>query len=258
MYYVLALIAYVVSSILIGNSGNFIVDSIWPLFLLLGMERVIVVPGATAVTPLDFISYPLSHSLLADLGWACLFAGIYKIVKGDSKGAICLWFVLISHWLLDALSHQPDLPLYPGGSNVCRPGPLEFARGDDPCGKRHLRIRGDALCKGHSSPRPHRTPCLPLVHRLAVSALPHQHFRPSATQRKGRGHRESRHVAVRCLGLLAGPPPARGSITSSRRPGNPAAPRGAAASTVSRLVGHMPRKEDANSDVLRNRQLGGR
>ncbi|MFZ0961233.1 MAG: hypothetical protein WAO35_10035 [Terriglobia bacterium] len=91
-------------------------DLLWPLFLLLGMERVIVVPGATAVTPLDFISYPLSHSLLADLGWACLFAGIYKIVKGDSKGAICLWFVLISHWLLDALSHQPDLPLYPGGS----------------------------------------------------------------------------------------------------------------------------------------------
>ena len=92
------------------------VDLLWPFFLLLGVERVVIAPGATAVTPLDFISYPLSHSLLADLGWACFFAGIYKIVKQDSRGAVCLWLVLISHWLLDALSHRPDLPLYPGGS----------------------------------------------------------------------------------------------------------------------------------------------
>jgi hypothetical protein len=92
------------------------VDLIWPLFLLLGVERVLIAPGTTAVTPLDFFSYPLSHSLLADLGWACLFAGIYKLVKRDTRGAVCLWFVLMSHWLLDALSHQPDLPLYPGSA----------------------------------------------------------------------------------------------------------------------------------------------
>ena len=92
------------------------VDLLWPVFLLLGIERVIIAPGTTVVTPLDFVSYPFSHSLLADFGWACLFAGIYKIVKRDSRGAICLWFVVMSHWVLDALSHQPDLPLYPGSS----------------------------------------------------------------------------------------------------------------------------------------------
>jgi len=92
------------------------VDLIWPIFLLLGIERVIVAPGATAVTPLDFYSYPLSHSLLADVGWAFLFAGIYRVAKGDSRGAVCLWFVLMSHWMLDALTHQPDLPLYPGST----------------------------------------------------------------------------------------------------------------------------------------------
>lgn len=92
------------------------VDLLWPLLLLRGVERVIIAPGNTAVTPLDFISYPISHSLLADLGWAFLFAGIYKIVKRDSRGALCLWFVLISHWFLDAVSHRPDLPLYPGSS----------------------------------------------------------------------------------------------------------------------------------------------
>ncbi|MGO8792289.1 MAG: metal-dependent hydrolase [Terriglobia bacterium] len=92
------------------------VDLLWPVFLLLGVERVIIAPGDTAVTPLDFISYPITHSLLGGLGWACLFAGIYKIVKRDSRGAVCLWFVVISHWVLDALSHRPDLPLYPGSS----------------------------------------------------------------------------------------------------------------------------------------------
>jgi hypothetical protein len=91
-------------------------DLLWPLFLLLGLERVIIAPGITAVTPLNFTSYPLSHSLLADLGWASLFAGIYKVVKYDSRGALCLWLVLMSHWLLDALTHRPDLPLYPGSS----------------------------------------------------------------------------------------------------------------------------------------------
>jgi hypothetical protein len=92
------------------------VDLLWPLFLLMGIERVIIDPGNTVVTPLDFISYPISHSLLADLGWACLVAGIYKVVKRDSRGALCLWFVLMSHWVLDAVSHRPDLPLYPGSS----------------------------------------------------------------------------------------------------------------------------------------------
>ena len=92
------------------------VDLLWPLFLLLGWERVLIAPGTTVVTPLDFIFYPLSHSLLADIGWACLFAGIYRVVKGDARTAAWLWFVLMSHWLLDALSHRPDLPLYPGSS----------------------------------------------------------------------------------------------------------------------------------------------
>ena len=90
------------------------VDLLWPVFLLLGVEQVRIAPGHTAVTPLDFISYPFSHSLLADIGWACLFAGIYKVVKGQSWGAFCLWLVVMSHWVLDALSHSPDLPLYPG------------------------------------------------------------------------------------------------------------------------------------------------
>ena len=91
-------------------------DVLWPVFLLLGIERVVIAPGATIVTPLDFISYPFSHSLLAIFGWACLFAGIYQIVRRDARGAVCVWFVVLSHWVLDALTHRPDLQLYPDSS----------------------------------------------------------------------------------------------------------------------------------------------
>ncbi len=90
-------------------------DLLWPVFLLLGWEQVAIVPGNTAVNPLLFGSYPLSHSLLADVGWAALFAGIYRMVRRDSKGAIVLALVVLSHWVLDVISHTPDMPLYPGG-----------------------------------------------------------------------------------------------------------------------------------------------
>ncbi len=90
-------------------------DLLWPIFLLLGWEQVRIVPGMTVVTPLDFVSYPLSHSLLADIGWASLLAGLYLIRKRYLKGAFVIWACVMSHWILDAISHRPDMPLYPAG-----------------------------------------------------------------------------------------------------------------------------------------------
>jgi hypothetical protein len=47
-------------------------DGVWPIFLLLGWETVTIAPSITPVTPLDFTSYPYTHSLLADAMWAAL------------------------------------------------------------------------------------------------------------------------------------------------------------------------------------------
>ncbi len=90
-------------------------DGIWPLLVLSGVERVEVAPGDTAFTPLAFTHYPYSHSLLASLVWAALFAGAYLILRRDRRGAVVLAALVVSHWVLDAASHRPDLPLYPGG-----------------------------------------------------------------------------------------------------------------------------------------------
>jgi len=89
-------------------------DIIWPLFLAFGWEKVEIAPGSTAVSPLDFIRYPLSHSLLADFGWAMLLAGVYLVLRKNRRGALWVGFCVLSHWLLDALNHRPDLALYPG------------------------------------------------------------------------------------------------------------------------------------------------
>jgi membrane-bound metal-dependent hydrolase YbcI (DUF457 family) len=90
-------------------------DVVWPVLLLLGIERFRIVPGFTAINPFDFVHYPWSHSLLMTAVWALLFALVYFAVRGDRVGAVWLGIVVASHWVLDFVSHRPDMPLYPGG-----------------------------------------------------------------------------------------------------------------------------------------------
>ena len=95
-----------------------LLDGLWPIFLLLGWERVRVDPGNTPVTPLDFQHYPWSHSLLMVLGWSALFALGYLGLSRDRRAAIWLAASVTSHWVLDWVTHRPDLPLWPGGPKV--------------------------------------------------------------------------------------------------------------------------------------------
>jgi hypothetical protein len=92
-----------------------LVDLIWPLFLLMGLEHVRIAPGATAFTPLDFYDYPLTHSLIAGVGWAVLFAGL-RVARGvGARTAMLLAAGVLSHWALDVISHRPDMPVLPHG-----------------------------------------------------------------------------------------------------------------------------------------------
>ena len=94
-------------------SASFI-DLLWPLFLVLGWEHVRVSPGITTVTPLDFYYYPITHSLAGVLGWSLLLGGIYWLLRRDFKSALIVGLGVLSHWVLDFLTHRPDLPLVPG------------------------------------------------------------------------------------------------------------------------------------------------
>jgi len=90
------------------------IDLIWPIMLILGIERVVIDPGNTVITPLDFVQYPITHSLLAVLVWGLILAGVYYFTKKDVKNAIWIGVLVISHWILDLITHRPDLPLSPG------------------------------------------------------------------------------------------------------------------------------------------------
>jgi membrane-bound metal-dependent hydrolase YbcI (DUF457 family) len=92
-------------------------DIIWPNLVLLGVEQLAIVPGITAATPLDFISYPYSHSLVALVLWGVVLAAVYRVLRGQSAATISLIViggVVVSHWFLDVASHRPDVPLLPG------------------------------------------------------------------------------------------------------------------------------------------------
>jgi len=93
-----------------------LVDLLWPAFLLLGFESVAIHPGDTAFTPLEFISYPWTHSLLMCALWALAMALAYFFIRKDASAAAVVGAVVLSHWILDAVVHRADLPLVPGGA----------------------------------------------------------------------------------------------------------------------------------------------
>lgn len=95
-----------------------LLDLLWPIFLLIGIEHVRIASGNTRFTPLDFYDYPWSHSLLMSIVWAALFAIAYYAATRYAAGAIVLAFGVVSHWILDFVTHRPDMPLYPGGPKV--------------------------------------------------------------------------------------------------------------------------------------------
>jgi membrane-bound metal-dependent hydrolase YbcI (DUF457 family) len=90
-------------------------DILWPFFLLFGWEHMRIVPGITRYNPLDLYDYPWSHSLLMSVVWATAFALIYLLISHYRSGAMAIWIGVLSHWVLDWITHRPDMPLYPGG-----------------------------------------------------------------------------------------------------------------------------------------------
>jgi hypothetical protein len=96
-----------------------LVDVAWTLLVLLGVERVRIVPGLTASSPLDLVYMPFTHSLPAALLWGAA-AGLAwrRIVGGDARAAWLVAAAVGSHWLLDFLVHRPDLPLWGDSAKV--------------------------------------------------------------------------------------------------------------------------------------------
>jgi hypothetical protein len=105
-------------------------DELWPILLLLGIEQVRIAPWliahnsstvpsrhVTAATPLEFVYYPYSHSLLTAIVWGVLIGGSYYVIRRYPRGAWVVGLLVVSHWFLDLPMHRRDLPLWPGASS---------------------------------------------------------------------------------------------------------------------------------------------
>lgn len=93
-------------------------DLLWPTLLLLGVEKADISTDPANPIPLAFTDYPVSHSLLAVIGWGLLIGFGYFLFSKNKKGAVVVGLLVVSHWFLDLLVHIPDLPLYPGGTKT--------------------------------------------------------------------------------------------------------------------------------------------
>jgi membrane-bound metal-dependent hydrolase YbcI (DUF457 family) len=87
------------------------VDLLWPTLLILGIEEVAIEPGITEMTPLNFLHYPVTHSLVMALVWGLIGFLLHYVFKKDVKGGLIIAICVASHWVLDFLTHRPDLPL---------------------------------------------------------------------------------------------------------------------------------------------------
>ena len=88
-------------------------DILWPFLLAAGLEQVRIDPGNTVFTPLNFVSYPYSHSLVLLIVWGLALGWIFG--RGQRHHLAIIAALVVSHWGLDFLTHRPDMPLYPGG-----------------------------------------------------------------------------------------------------------------------------------------------
>lgn len=89
-------------------------DVCWAIFVLLGVEKVRIVPGITRTNALDLYYMPYSHSLVAAAVWSVVGALAYLLRRQRRSWQVAslVGAAVFSHWLLDGLVHRPDLPLY--------------------------------------------------------------------------------------------------------------------------------------------------
>src|SRR5262245_46905320 len=96
-----------------------LLDFAWAPLVLLGIEKVRIIPGITASNPLDLYYMPYTHSLLAAVLWSAGAFALYRLSTAGSIATSALVAAAVfSHWVLDFVVHRPDLPLYDDAAKV--------------------------------------------------------------------------------------------------------------------------------------------
>ncbi len=103
--------------------GTYLLAATWPdvlfsLLLIGGWEQVIIAPGHTAMIAMAFPHYPYSHSLVSVLVAGAVLAALYWVFRRNAKAAVILAGLVLGHWILDVITHVPDMPVGLAGPMV--------------------------------------------------------------------------------------------------------------------------------------------
>ncbi len=93
-------------------------DLLFPVLALLGWEQVSFAGGPNPFLSIRLEHYPISHSLLALVAWGVAFGIVYRVRTAYLRGTAVVFALVVSHWVLDFITHVPDMPLWPGGPKV--------------------------------------------------------------------------------------------------------------------------------------------
>ena len=112
-------------------------DVVWSILVLLGVEKLRIVPGFTQANALDLYYMPFTHGLPGSILLSLTFGGIVALFTAGNRltTALLVAAASFSHWVLDLIVHTPDLPLYDNSAkvglglwrNVALSFPLELA-----------------------------------------------------------------------------------------------------------------------------------
>lgn len=98
--------------------GPLLLDSLCAVFILCDVEHIRLVPGNVGFLRADLYDYAISHSLLMSIVWSLAFGGGYWILTRARRASVVLAVGVFSHWILDVVTHVPDLAIYPGGARL--------------------------------------------------------------------------------------------------------------------------------------------
>jgi hypothetical protein len=95
-------------------------DVAWSILVLLGVEKLRIIPGFTQANAFDLYYMPFTHSLPGSIALS-IFLGAIVALFGSEKRIVTLLLIAgasFSHWILDFIVHIPDLPLYDNTAKV--------------------------------------------------------------------------------------------------------------------------------------------
>lgn len=95
-------------------------DVVWSILVLLGIEKLHIVPGFTQANPYDLYYMPYTHGLPGAIVLSLVFGGLVAatVARRRTTTFLTVAAAAFSHWILDLIVHVADLPLYDNTDKV--------------------------------------------------------------------------------------------------------------------------------------------